>query len=142
VPPQRIKSLLVSLLYYLAVRRDEIRLLKKHDIVYKQGCLYFTVTGKGNKTRTIPLSRSKTALIQPLLNTITNGYIFKGRFGGPLSKSGIHNIMKRVASRMQKPCISCHWLRHACESYLLDAKATLVQVRDHLAHSNVVFNRQ
>ena len=33
------ERLLVSLLYYLGVRRDEIRLLKKHDIVYKRGCL-------------------------------------------------------------------------------------------------------
>eukprot|EP00942_MAST-04A_sp_MAST-4A-sp1_P002253 g2253.t1 len=95
------ERLLVSLLYYLGVRRDEIRLLKKHDIVYKRGCLYFTVTGKGNKTRTIPLSKSKTALIQPLLDEIKQGYVFKGRFGQqPMSKSGIHNVMKRVASRI------------------------------------------
>ena len=132
------ERLLVSLLYYLGVRRDEIRLLKKHDITLKNGSLLFTATGKGNKTRTIPLSKSKTALIQPLLDEIKQGYVFKGRFGQqPMSKSGIHNVMKRVASRAQKPCVSCHWMRHACASHLLDAKATLAQVRDHLGHSNV-----
>ena len=129
--------ILVTLLYYLGVRKDEVRLLKKCDIKLQGGSLHFTVTGKGNKTRTVPLSKTKSTYIKPLLDAIPNGYVFKGRFGGPMSKSGLHKMMKRVCNRVGFPQVSCHWLRHCHCSHLLAAGAPLAACRDRLGHVSI-----
>ena len=105
------ERLLVELLYYLGVRRDEIRKLKKRDISYSNRTLSFFVTGKGNKSRTIALSKAKTVAIKPIIDAINTTYIFRGRFGGPMSRSGLHLIVKRLATKINKPNISMHYFR-------------------------------
>ena len=105
------ERLLVELLYYLGVRRDEIRKLKKRDISYSNRTLSFFVTGKGNKSRTVALSKAKTVAIKPIIDAINTTYIFRGRFGGPMSRSGLHLIVKRLATKINKPNISMHYFR-------------------------------
>ena len=93
---------------FIATAEGKERLLV--ELLYYR-TLSFFVTGKGNKSRTIALSKAKTVAIKPIIDAINTTYIFRGRFGGPMSRSGVHLIVKRLATKINKPNISIHYFR-------------------------------
>ena len=127
-------KILLQLLFYLGLRLTECRTLHRDMIKERaDGCLTFTVIGKGNKVRTIPMGPRTSALLKPILMS-RKGFIFKGRCNKPLSKSA---ASKRVAKVLGKYNASAHWLRHAYATISLKNGADLTTVSKSMGHASV-----
>ena len=126
--------LLLKVLFYLGLRLSEARCLKRDDIRQIDGCLHFNVVGKGNKRRTVHLSRNVSRSILPMLPK--NGYIFRGNKGSCLSRTQAYRRVKDIL-RQVVPESSPHWLRHSYCSLSIASGASLVSVSKSMGHSSV-----
>ena len=127
-------KLLLQLLFYLGLRLTECRTLHRNMIKERaDGCLTFTVIGKGNKVRTVPMGPRTSALLKPILMT-RKGFIFKGRHNKALSKSA---ASKRVNKVLGKYNASAHYLRHAFATISLRNKCDLATVSKNLGHASI-----
>ncbi len=96
-----------------------------------------TVKGKGDRTRVLTLSsdllRDILWLYRPYFT-----YIFSTRNGKPISRSNVHNFLKKYLRKAGlNENISCHWLRHTFASTALANGADLLLVSKGLGHSNI-----
>ena len=127
--------LLMKLLFYLGLRLSEVRQLKRKDITNKHGQLEFCIVGKGNKRRTVSLSRNLSREIVRELPR--HGYLFHGRGGkGYLSRTQAYRRVKRIMSQVI-PEASPHWLRHGFCSISLSEGASVANVSKAMGHSSV-----
>lgn len=127
--------LFVLLLKHLGLRLNELRLLKREHIKLEGEILSFTVTGKGNKTRSVYLGPKTSKKVLRIIRN-KSGYIFTGR-NGALSRSGCQYRIKLLAKRAGEPCVSCHYLRHLFCTQLLRKKYDIASVRDIMGHSSI-----
>lgn len=109
------------------------------------------VTGKGNKTRIIPMLDGQVNLLKNYMqeNKLTepganmNPLFFNGRHE-KLTRAGINYILLKYAHmatlknhRLIPNQMSCHSLRHSKAMHLLQAGVNLVYIRDILGHVSV-----
>ena len=108
------------------------------------------VTGKGNKTRIIPISSKAVSI----LNKYTAVYkifdstemLFTNKQSRPLTRSGIAYILRKHSdsARVKNPpifgtaAIHPHVLRHSKAMHLLESGVNLIYIRDFLGHSSVI----
>jgi len=141
---------LLSLMYDTGSRVQEIidltpsciRLDSPHTI---------RVTGKGRKTRIIPMLEAQVSLLlnymheHKLTEPATNMHpLFFNCRGEKLTRAGINYILLKYATIAKKQTpnlipegISCHSLRHSKAMHLLQADVNLVYIRDILGHVSV-----
>lgn len=140
---------LLGLLYDTGARVQEIADLNIADIRLEKPSTVI-LTGKGNKTRAVPLSSSMTAILtaymeeHKLLEPVCKSHpVFTNRFGNRFSRFGIAYILKRYAySAFTKLSIAPekitpHILRHSKAMHLLQAGVNLVYIRDILGHASI-----
>ncbi len=135
---------ILRLLYSAALRVSELCALTWADVQpNRDGGQVTVMHGKGDKTRSIPIS---TATYQELLalkpasaSPDAPVFIAEGRVRGlRLSRIHVWRIVKTAAKRAGiPPETSTHWLRHAHASHAIDRKAPLPLVRDTLGHANI-----
>ena len=129
---------LVSLTWYTGLRISEVCRLKWNDI----GHDFLTVTGKGDKKRTVFFGQRVSKNLEEYRSLIQeesnpNQEIFFGQ-KGPLSESGIHRRFKLLAAAAGLPeTVSFHSLRHGYATRLASRGIPLAAVRDQLGHSNI-----
>lgn len=127
-------KLMLQLLFFLGLRLTEMRTLHRNMITERDdGCLMFTVIGKGNKKRSVCLGPNTSRELKPILLS-RNGFIFKGRNNKPLSKSG---ASKRIAKILKQFKASAHYLRHSFATQSLKAGCPIVDVSKALGHSSI-----
>ena len=109
------------------------------------------ITGKGNKTRIVPLLENQVKILKSYLNEhhlltpqVRMHPLFSNSRQEKLTRPGVNHILLKYAdkARMNKPelipnKLSCHSLRHSKAMHLLQAGVNLVYIRDILGHVSV-----
>ena len=137
---------MLSLLYDSAARVQELCDLTVGD-VRTDGPPVVNLTGKGNKTRTVPIMHGTAKLLQSYLeenrlNTPdkANHPLFFNADGMKLTRAGVAYVLNKyyTEARTKDPTmpekISPHVLRHSKAMHMLQSGVHLVYIRDFLGH--------
>jgi integrase/recombinase XerD len=136
---------LLATLYDTGARVQELADLAVRDIRLQPPALA-VLTGKGRKTRHVPLMDNTKALLDAYLaehrlNTLghDNHPVFFNQHGGKLSRGGIAWILGKYHARTADPTLSTtditpHTLRHSKAMHLYEAGIPLPYIRDILGH--------
>jgi integrase/recombinase XerD len=140
--------LLLLFLYNSGARADEAMQLLIGDLdlaVSQRDYSSVRIRGKGNKLRHCPLWPQTVKL----LKTITDGRapterVFLNRRGQPMTRFGLHAMVKRYAARVSKQLptiaakrVSPHSIRHTSATHLLRAGVDIDTIRAWLGHVSV-----
>ena len=135
---------ILELLYSSGLRLSELQGLKIKDIDFNRQLL--RITGKGNKTRIVPLgSKAKEAVMRWLQiypswygDFVPEASVFITRKGNPLGARQIENRVKLQAQRAGVNVdLHPHLLRHCFASHMLSNSRDLRAVQEMLGHSNL-----
>jgi len=102
-----------------------------------------TVTGKGRKTRTVPVLAPVSAAISAYLELCPyrlppDGPLFVGARGGPLSPRIIQLAMERLRNALGLPDTATpHALRHSFATHLLGRGGDLRAIQELLGHASL-----
>ena len=135
---------LIELLYSSGLRLGEIMEALLENLYLEEG--HIRVTGKGNKTRIVPIG--KKALVEinnyldkgrkKLVNSKSTSHIFLSIRGKKLSPSRIWQIVKERSKRADiKSPIHPHQLRHSFATHLLSGGADLRIIQELLGHADI-----
>lgn len=136
---------LLATLYDTAARVQELADLTVRDIRVDHPAMA-ALTGKGRKTRHVPLDANTTALLtaylteQHLDSPGTEDHpVFFNQHRAKLSRGGIAWILAKYQTRTADPAVtnadlSPHTLRHSRAMHLYDAGVPLPYIRDILGH--------
>jgi site-specific recombinase XerD len=141
---------LLSLIYDSGGRVQEIADARVADVRLHQPATV-KLTGKGNRSRIVPLMEPMAKLIEQYLreNKLClphcNEYpLFRNSRGNKLTRSGIAYILKKHFSEAKElfpecfpDTISPHVIRHSKAMHLLQSGVNLVYIRDLLGHISV-----
>jgi integrase/recombinase XerD len=136
---QREQALLLFL-YNSGARVSEAVQLKIGDIDWHGQCVM--VIGKGNKQRRCPLWPSTLEQLRKLTGErAANQPVFLNRCHQPMTRSGIHTLVKRCAAQactrapsLLKKVVSPHVIRHSTACHLLQAGVDINTIRSWLGH--------
>jgi integrase/recombinase XerD len=141
------------LLYDTGARIQEILDLKLRDINLNDQtpCIY--LTGKGNKTRAVPLMEKTIAHLQTYLKTFhpdgdlkNDSYLFYTqikRQKGRMSADNVSCFLKRYAASAHQLCsevplrMHAHLFRHTRAMHLYQAGIPLSYIKDFLGHVSI-----
>lgn len=135
---------MVETLYSCGLRVSELVNLRLDDIYAEQE--YITVTGKGEKTRVVPIAQSALAEIEAYLpdrdavaiKPGEEGIVFLNSRGHRLTRVMVFYIIKELAqSAGIKKNISPHTLRHSFATHLLEGGANLRSIQQMLGHESI-----
>lgn len=136
---------LLLFLYNTGARADEAAQTKIGDLALahtSRAHSFVQVRGKGNKLRRCPLWPQTIA---ELLSLITSrpptDHVFLNRCGQPITRFGIHTMIKRYAQKtlsdmpsMAVKRVSPHTIRHTTATHLLRAGVDINTIRAWLGH--------
>ena len=133
---------MLELMYSSGLRLAELVAMNINDIDKRAGQVM--VTGKGNKTRYLPVGAPALAAIerwqqerQSLLKADESA-LFISRRGTRLSRRAVQLILKiRAQSLLSGVKLHPHMLRHSFASHLLESSGDLRAVQELLGHSNI-----
>lgn len=143
---------LLIFMYSTAVRIDEALSLKVSQLHLDIAKPYVTITGKGNKIRTLYLLPKAVAHIRQYLSDFhpavpeSNSYVFYSRNKGYLykmSQTALSKQLRKYAVIAHEICpetplgLHAHQIRHAKASHWLEDGMNIVQISFLLGHSNV-----
>ncbi len=141
------ESAILELLYGTGARISEVVSLNVGDVIKFDGgeVSSLRLTGKGGKTRTVPVGRfAREALDQYLVRVRPNliskdrEALFLNDRGGRLSRQSMWTIVSQTAKRANISVdVSPHSLRHSYATHLLDGGADVRVVQELLGHSSV-----
>jgi site-specific recombinase XerD len=141
---------LLSLMYDTGARVQEIADLTVADVRLENPPTV-KLTGKGNRSRLVPLMTSTAKLLEQYLSEhdlkhaqYGSRYMFQNRSHSKLTRAGIAYILNKhvEAARMLHPeiipkKISPHCFRHSKAMHLLQSGVNLVYIRDFLGHATI-----
>lgn len=133
----------MALLYGSGLRISEALGLKRHDVPKPGAGDVLVVTGKGNKTRMVPVLTSVLALVADYVAQCpwplpADGPIFLGARGGPLSPRIIQLAMERLRGSLGLPdSATPHALRHSFATHLLSRGGDLRAIQELLGHASL-----
>jgi site-specific recombinase XerD len=124
--------LTVELAYGSGLRRAELRKVNIDDINFEEQTI--RVTGKGSKTRIVPLTEEAIGIIRRYLamrRGVSRGPLLVSFMGKRLSLQGVYTILKDRAG------IRPHLLRHACATHMLANGAGIRVIQEMLGHADL-----
>lgn len=130
-------------LYNSGARASEVAAVTVGDIeLDASGTGTVMLHGKGSKTRFCPLWEKTMDELKPLMHQhIASDYLFLNRYGRPLSRFGIRDIVRRHASgaevttpSLAKKRVSPHTIRHTTATHLLRSGVDINTIRAWLGH--------
>ena len=128
-------KLMVELFYTTGVRESELINIKCGDIDFKSKNI--TVTGKGGKTRIIPLLDSVIEMLKPFMRT-PNEYLFKTSKGKKMYAKYVYRIInKYLTATNSVHKNSPHVLRHSFATGMLNNGADINAIKELLGHANL-----
>jgi len=131
----------LALLYGCGLRISEALGLKRKDVGGGRDAL--TVTGKGNKTRMVPLLPQVARLVAEYValcpyDLPRDGPLFVGQKGGPLSPRIIQLVMERLRGALGlAETATPHALRHSFATHLLARGGDLRSIQELLVHTEL-----
>ncbi|SPP91567.1 MULTISPECIES: tyrosine recombinase XerC [Bradyrhizobium] len=133
----------MALLYGSGLRISEALGLKRREVPRPGEGDVLVVTGKGNKTRMVPVLQNVLELVQEYVamcpySLPAEGPIFVGARGGPLSPRIIQLAMERLRGALGLPdSATPHALRHSFATHLLSRGGDLRAIQELLGHSSL-----
>jgi integrase/recombinase XerC len=133
----------MALLYGSGLRISEALGLKRRDVPAPGAGDVLIVTGKGNKTRMVPVLQNVLTLIADYVamcphQLTPQGPIFVGARGGPLSPRIIQLTMERLRGALGLPdSATPHALRHSFATHLLTRGGDLRAIQELLGHASL-----
>jgi integrase/recombinase XerC len=133
----------MALLYGSGLRISEALGLKRREVPLPGAGDVLVVTGKGNKTRMVPVLQNVLALVQDYVAMCPHplppeGPIFVGARGGPLSPRIIQLTMERLRGVLGLPdSATPHALRHSFATHLLSRGGDLRAIQELLGHASL-----
>lgn len=143
-PAQLRDRAMVELLYACGLRVSELCQVKLADLNRELGVL--RVTGKGSKTRMVPVGSAAVKAVDAYLNSgrpallkhRASAYLFVTRLGRPMTRQGFWKLLgARGKSAGIFRNLSPHVLRHSFATHLLEGGADLRSVQALLGHSDI-----
>ena len=135
---------ILEVLYGCGLRVSEAAGLRISHVHLEDG--FVDVIGKGDKQRLVPLGQMAADAIRSYLSDrpvpASRSYddiLFLNRFGRPLSRVAIFNLVKEqaMAAGIQKE-ISPHTFRHSFATHLIENGADLRIVQEMLGHESIL----
>ncbi|MDH5515895.1 MAG: tyrosine-type recombinase/integrase, partial [Gammaproteobacteria bacterium] len=131
---------MLELLYSSGLRLAELVSLNLGDIDHREQIV--RVTGKGAKTRVLPVGRRAIAALDAWLAVRPAGpnetAIFTGRGGQRLGHRSVQQRIRRLAQARGLPGnLHPHTLRHSFASHLLESSGDLRAVQELLGHADI-----
>ncbi|MDP0489855.1 MAG: tyrosine recombinase XerC [Verrucomicrobiota bacterium JB023] len=136
---------ILELFYSSGLRLSELCQFRFENYDEEDGIL--RVTGKGNKTRLVPIGRKAIDAINDYLRNErpslvksgkTSSHLFLSVRGGPLSPDRVRQIVKKRAEAAGlPPGIYPHLLRHSFATHLLEGGADLRVIQELLGHADI-----
>src|SRR6185437_719434 len=133
----------MALLYGSGLRISEALGLMRRDVPLPDQGDILVVTGKGNKTRMVPVLQNVLALIADYVAICPHvlaqdAPIFVGARGGPLSPRIIQLTMERMRGALGLPdSATPHALRHSFATHLLSRGGDLRAIQELLGHASL-----
>ena len=133
----------MALLYGSGLRISEALGLKRRDVPLPGEGDVLIVTGKGNKTRMVPVLQNVLTLIRDYAAMCPyplppEGAIFVGARGGPLQPRIIQLTMARLRGALGLPdSATPHALRHSFATHLLSRGGDLRAIQELLGHASL-----
>lgn len=128
---------LLELFYGSGLRLSEVANLAGADVDLEQGTV--RVTGKGGKTRVVPLGRVCIQVLRRWRDASgCSDWLFPGRSGKSISPRTVQNRLKRVAAQqLGDTGLHPHMLRHSYATHLLESSGDLRGIQELLGHSDI-----
>jgi site-specific recombinase XerC len=149
IKSKRDRAILSTLLFH-ALRREELCTLTVKDCRHaRKGVPHLKVSGKGGKTRYLPLHPATQALIFDYLAAAghgadDNGALFRPvratRAGRAITGDGIYKLVRGYAALLGFE-IGAHALRATAATNALDHQADIAKVQEWLGHANIATTR-
>jgi integrase/recombinase XerC len=130
---------LFELLYSSGLRVSELCGVRWRDLDTEGGLL--RVTGKGSKTRIVPVGAKALEALAALREQDTPAEadpLVRGRGGKPLTPNGVRaRLRKRAQEQGVWKRVYPHLMRHSCASHLLESSGDLRAVQELLGHADI-----
>jgi integrase/recombinase XerD len=152
VKEKRDRAILSTLLYH-ALRREELCKLRVKDFRNtRRGVPHLNVSGKGEKTRYLPLHPGTNELIHDYLEAAghgadENGALFRpirnnrtGRLDKALDPDMVYRLVRGYSAELGFE-IGAHALRATAATNALDHQADIAKVQEWLGHANIATTR-
>lgn len=137
---------LMSVLYDTGARVQELIDIKVSDVILENPAVII-LTGKGNKTRRVPLLKNTVSLLERYIvenkldKSWKNDYpLFTNNQQNKLTKEGVAYIISKYVKLARKTSphvpskVNPHMFRHSKAMHLLQAGVNLIYIRDFLGH--------
>jgi integrase/recombinase XerD len=144
---------ILSTLLFRALRREELCKLKVKDFRHmRKGVPHLKVSGKGGKTRYVPLHPGTHGLIDDYLDAAGHGLdeggaLFRpvrnnrtGRLEGAITADGVYRLVRGYSAQLGFQ-IGAHALRATAATNALDHQADIAKVQEWLGHANISATR-
>ena len=152
IKSKRDRAILSTLLFH-ALRREELCKLKVRDFRHaRKGVPHLKVSGKGGKTRYLPLHPGTHALIHDYLAAAGHGEdeagaLFRpvrnnrtGKLAGAITADGVYKLVRAYSAQLGFE-IGAHALRATAATNALDHQADIAKVQEWLGHANIATTR-
>jgi site-specific recombinase XerD len=152
IKSKRDRAILSTLLFH-ALRREELCKLKVRDFRHaRKGVPHLKVSGKGGKTRYLPLHPGTNALIHNYLEAAghgsdESGALFRpirnnrtGRLERAITADGVYRLVRAYSAQLGFE-IGAHALRATAATNALDHQADIAKVQEWLGHANIATTR-
>ena len=152
IKSKRDRAILSTLLFH-ALRREELCKLKVRDFRHaRKGVPHLKVSGKGGKTRYLPLHPGTNALIHDYLDAAGHGMdesgaLFRpirnnrtGRLERAITADGVYRLVRAYSAQLGFE-IGAHALRATAATNALDHQADIAKVQEWLGHANIATTR-
>ena len=132
---------IMELLYSSGLRLSELLNLELGDLDLKDGTV--RVTGKGRKTRVVPVGRHARSALQQWLGIRATlapqaSALFLNRRGTRLAPRTVQQRLQQWGSKRGLPMrLHPHMLRHSCASHVLESSSDLRAVQELLGHADI-----
>jgi integrase/recombinase XerC len=132
---------LLMLLYGCGLRISEALSLRKRDA--EDTAVFLSITGKGNKTRLVPILPAVRAAMQDYLRACpyasgANGSLFLGARGKPLQPAIFQKQLRHLRALIGLPdSATPHAFRHSFATHLLSAGGDLRAIQELLGHASL-----
>ncbi len=132
---------IIELMYACGLRVSEVVNLKTQNADIDGGIL--TCTGKGSKTRRIPIGSSAIEWLKSYLaqrrkiENIEIDNMFVSSLGRPLNRQIIHKMVSEYGEKCGFQGVSPHTLRHSFATHLVQNRADIRSVQQMLGHADI-----